>query len=216
MPIRTTRDPRGACRRIVARCFAGLVALPIFSDAAGPEPARFATMKSDLAQRSPDIRWPNGFSPPAAELFAHNERLVDAPCDIVWRFLVDATRWPQWYSNARDVRLVDSAQPVLKEGAVFRWTTFGLSIESRVDEFVPNARLGWYGYAPGTPPSFHHAWLLVPKTGGCEVVTEEAGIGRDAAALRSKDEGLMHRGHDLWLASLRWAAENAAAQGGTR
>jgi len=26
--------------------------------------------------------------------------------------------------------------------------------------------------------------------------------------LRETDEGLMHRGHDLWLAALRWVAEN--------
>ena len=32
--------------------------------------------------------------------------------------------------------------------------------------------------------------------------------GRDAANLRQIDEGLMHRGHDLWLATLRWVAES--------
>jgi hypothetical protein len=44
---------------------------------------------------------------------------------------------------------------------VFRWTTFGLAIESKVDEYVLNQRL----------------------------------------------ETLMHRGHDLWLATLKWVAE---------
>jgi hypothetical protein len=36
---------------------------------------------------------------------------------------------------------------VLKEGAVFRWSTFGLPLESKINEFVPYARIGWYGYA---------------------------------------------------------------------
>jgi site-specific DNA recombinase len=28
------------------------------------------------------------------------------------------------------------------------------------------------------------------------------------STLRQTDEGLMHRGHDLWLATLRWVSEN--------
>jgi hypothetical protein len=40
------------------------------------------------------------------------------------------------------------------------------------------------------------------------VVTDEVGMGKDAAHLRETDESLMHRGHDLWLATLRWMAES--------
>jgi hypothetical protein len=29
-----------------------------------------------------------------------------------------------------------------------------------VHEYVPNQRLGWYGYAPGAQPSFYHSWYL--------------------------------------------------------
>jgi hypothetical protein len=39
------------------------------------------------------------------------------------------------------------------------------------------------------------------------VVMEEVGLGKDAAHLRDTDEGLMHRGHDLWLAGLKWISE---------
>jgi hypothetical protein len=90
---------------------------------------------------------------------------------------------------------------------VFRWTTFGLPLESRVNEFVPYSRIGWYGYAPGTPPSFYHTWYLKPDGEGCLAVTDEVGKGKDAAHLRETDESLMHRGHDLWLATLRWVSE---------
>jgi uncharacterized protein YndB with AHSA1/START domain len=216
MPIRLARASGSDPRRILGPCLAALVAAPVIAGATVPDDDRHGTMKSDLARRSPDIHWPEGFAPSGADLFAHNALDIDASCAIVWRVLVDAPKWPQWYANARDVKLADDAQPLLKPGAVFRWTTFGLSIESRVDEFVPESRLGWYGQAPGSAPAFHHTWLLVPREGGCRVVTEEVGIGRDAAALRRQDEGLMHRGHDLWLASLRWAAENVAAREGLR
>ena len=41
----------------------------------------------------------------------------------------------------------------------------------------------------------------------CHVVMDEAGVGKDAAPLRKSDETLMLRGHDLWLATLKWVAE---------
>jgi hypothetical protein len=33
---------------------------------------------------------------------------------------------------------------VLKEGTVFHWSTFGLLLESKVNEFVPYTRIGSY------------------------------------------------------------------------
>jgi hypothetical protein len=62
--------------------------------------------------------------------------------------------------------------------------------------------------SPGTQPTFYHSWYLAPRGTGCLVVTDEVGNGPDAANLRHAGEGLMHRGHDLWLATLRWVAEN--------
>ena len=111
-------------------------------------------------------------------------------------------------SELKDVRIVSGSGSLLEDGTVFRWTTFGLPLESRIRELVPFSRIGWYGYSPGTEPTFYHAWYLTPRGDGCLVVTDEVGNGPDAARLRQSDEGLMHRGHDLWLATLRWVAEN--------
>jgi hypothetical protein len=165
------------------------------------------TMRDDLANRARDIHWPTGFEPASADLFSHNELVINARCERVWQHIVDATRWPEWYPNSRDVRIVGGS-PVLAAGTIFRWTTFGLPLESRINEFVPYTRIGWFGYAPGTAPSFYHTWYLQPDGPGCRVVTDEVGKGPDAAHLRNTDEGLMHRGHDLWLAGLRWVSEN--------
>ena len=165
------------------------------------------TMTDDLANRSRDIHWPEGFSPDKADLFSHNELVVNAPCERVWKHIVVATKWPEWYPNSKDVRFVDGG-PVLQQGSVFRWTTFGIALESKVNEFVPYSRIGWFGYAPGAAPSFYHTWYLTPAgTDACTVVTDEVGKGADAAHLRQTDESLMHRGHDLWLATLKWMAE---------
>jgi hypothetical protein len=112
-------------------------------------------------------------------------------------------------SGTRTRRIVEGAQ--IAQGAVFRWTTFGLPLESKINEFVPYTRIGWYGYAPGTTPSaehsFYHTWFLTPEGDACRVVTDEVGMGKDAAHLRETDESLMHRGHDLWLATLKWVSE---------
>jgi uncharacterized protein YndB with AHSA1/START domain len=163
------------------------------------------TMKDDLENRSRDIHWPTGFDPAKADLFAHNELIIHAPCERVWKHIIDATKWPEWYPNAKAVQIMNGT--VLGQGSVFRWTTFGLPIESKVNEFVPYTRIGWYGYAPGADPSFYHTWFLTPTSDGCRVVTDEVGIGKDAAHLRETDESLMHRGHDLWLATLKWMSE---------
>ena len=42
------------------------------------------TMKDDLGHRSRDIHWPTGFDPAKADLFAHNELVIHAPCERVW------------------------------------------------------------------------------------------------------------------------------------
>jgi len=87
-----------------------------------------------LGNRSRDIHWPTGFDPAKADLFAHNELVIHAPCERVWHHIIDATKWPEWVTpNAKAVQIMNGT--VLGQGSVFRWTTFGLSIESKVNEF---------------------------------------------------------------------------------
>jgi len=163
------------------------------------------TMKQDLANREKDIHWPQGFTPSQADLFSHNKLLINASCERIWSHIIDAAKWPEWYPNSKEVKINDDT--VLKDGTLFRWRTFGLQLESKVNEFVPYTRIGWYGYAPGTEPSFYHTWYLKLQGDACLVVTDEVGRGKDAAHLRETDESLMHRGHDLWLATLKWISE---------
>jgi uncharacterized protein YndB with AHSA1/START domain len=165
------------------------------------------TMAHDLKTRSLDIHWPDGFSPDQADLFSHNELRIEASCERVWKHIVEATKWPLWYPNSKEVRVLGGTDE-LQPGGIFRWTTFGLPLESRINEFTPFSRIGWYGYAPGERPSFYHTWYLVGMGGSCRVVTDEVGRGTSAARLRETDESLMHRGHDLWLATLKWVAES--------
>jgi Polyketide cyclase / dehydrase and lipid transport len=83
-----------------------------------------------------------------ADYFAHNQLLIDTSCDTVWAKLIDAAHWADWYPNASNLKLQNGAV-ALGPGAVWQWMTFGQTFESKVLEFEPPARLGWYGYAPG-------------------------------------------------------------------
>jgi uncharacterized protein YndB with AHSA1/START domain len=191
-----------------ARTAGAIVGLALAASvgAAGAADAPHGQMAADLAIRATDIHWPAGFEPERADLFAHNEMRVRAPCATVWRHIVDARAWPHWYPNARSVGFLNGAL-TLAPNVCWRWTTFGLAIESSVHEFEPARRLGWFGGAPGEAPAFYHSWLLTSDGDGCRVAMDEAGVGAGAAAFRQADEGRMHRGHEMWLATLKWMSE---------
>jgi Polyketide cyclase / dehydrase and lipid transport len=195
------------CRAVgyAASAVLALTGMAAWSHATNQAGSNVMTMKWDLVNREKDIHWPQGFEPSQADLFAHNELLINASCERIWGHIIDATKWPEWYPNAKEVKI--SGDTVLKDGTVFRWTTFGLPIESKVNELTPYTRIGWYGYALGAAPSFYHTWYLKPRRDACLVVTDEVGKGKDAVHLREADEDLMHRGHDLWLATLKWVSE---------
>jgi len=160
----------------------------------------------DMAARSSEIHWPQGFTPADADLFAHNEIDVSAPCAVVWSHLVNATKWPEWYPNSKDVKVVNSSSGLLTEGARFDWQTFGLNVSSRVGEFVVNVRLGWFGDAPNL--SAYHTWFLTDRDGRCHVMNEEVVKGAAAVNLRKSNPDAMHKGHDLWNAVLKEVSEH--------
>jgi hypothetical protein len=83
------------------------------------------TINGDGAQRNPDIHWPKGQHPEDADLFAHNEIMVNASCEIVFANIVDGQSWPSWYPNSHNVVVHDSPDNKLLEGAKFSWDTFG-------------------------------------------------------------------------------------------
>jgi hypothetical protein len=53
------------------------------------------TINEDGAQRNPDIHWPKGQHPEDADLYAHNESMVNASCETEFANIVDAQSWPR-------------------------------------------------------------------------------------------------------------------------
>jgi uncharacterized protein YndB with AHSA1/START domain len=141
----------------------------------------------------------------------HNELSINASCEQVWQRLIEARKWPEWYPNAKNVEI--GGNGVLTPDTAWQWTTFGVTYDSHIHEFVPYSRLSWFGNPPGQQdPTGYHTWYLIPSGSSCHVVTEETGFGPAAVHLRETNGTLMHRGHDLWLATLKWVAENDSVQ----
>jgi len=163
------------------------------------------TFNGDGALRSHQTHWPKGFEPEQADLFAHNEIDIQAGCEIAFSNLVDAEAWPSWYSNSKDVKVLDTPDRQLRKNARISWETFGFHIESRVWEFKSNSRLGWFG--DGKDVHAYHTFLLTKVPEGCHVVTEEVVKGPGAIQFREQQPNAMHEGHQLWLTTLKDRSE---------
>jgi hypothetical protein len=116
------------------------------------------------------VRWPDGARPDQSTLHAFNEIECDADPQHVWEWLVRATRWPEWYGNAKRVE-IEGGGDDLGLGVDFRWTTFGIRVHTTICEWEPPHRLAWGGKALGG--TGHHAWVIEPS----RIVTEETQRG---------------------------------------
>jgi uncharacterized protein YndB with AHSA1/START domain len=152
-------------------------------------------------------KWPEKYSPDRTAVHAHNE--IEAPVspERVWSWLVRADLWPTWYSNAKNV-VIEGGSHELGYDTVFRWTTFGVRLRSRVEEFNPPERLGWS--ARGLGVDVYHAWLIEARPGGCRIVTEENQNGFAARISSLLRPGNMEKYHQVWLANLVAKAERGS------
>ena len=161
---------------------------------------------------SDGIRWPPRFHPDACPVHVCNELAMPIPADVVWACLIRAANWPAWYRNASRVRFLSGGGPDLALAASFRCTTFGVRIESTVQEFVPGERIAWDGRAVGI--DVYHAWLIEKTTSGCRVLTEETQHGWLARLSHRLMPARMGRMHQVWLESLRDRATVGASLAG--
>jgi hypothetical protein len=155
------------------------------------------------------IRWPAEFAPERAPIHVRNEVAVLAPAATVWAWLIRARNWPTWYPNCHDVHIGNGLAD-LSPNVTFRWRTFGVSLFSQVEEFIPVERIAWN--ARGNGVWAYHAWLLRPNSGGCTVVTEETQYGFLARMGRLLMPSRMHRFHQVWLEGLKEKAQNGVPQ----
>lgn len=193
-------------RRIVMPKRTGLLVFLFSSFLVSSVGAR--TTGIDLASRDRGMAWSPLLDPDHADVFDHNSLFIEAPCISVYRRLADPSSWTDWLVIAKDVRLMEPSSP-LRAGSRFQWRVFGTPIESAVYVAEPGRRLGYTNTPPGPPPRYAQSWRMVSQGRGCLVTTEEVGIGAEARAAQRTGDKRVHVAHDLWLASLRWAAVSA-------
>jgi uncharacterized protein YndB with AHSA1/START domain len=152
------------------------------------------------------MKWPAGFEPDNSSVYARNEITIAAPPERIWRWLIRAAKWPEWYSNCASVNFLRGTPPDLAPGTEFKWKTFGATISSRVIAFEPARELGWDGR--GVLRAYH-GWLIEPDGhGGCHVVTEECQNGIVPKLLWWYLRPMLERGHQTWVESLKRVAES--------
>jgi uncharacterized protein YndB with AHSA1/START domain len=148
------------------------------------------------------ILFPASFAPANSPVFVHNEIDINAKPEAVWNWLIKAGTWPEWYFNAANVALPSTH---LSKDTVFRWKTFGNTLQSQVQEFVPNERLAWL--ATGSGIKAYHARLIIPTGTGCKVITEETQHGWMCRLGKILFPKRMYKYHQIWLEGLKLKAE---------
>ncbi len=134
-----------------------------------------------------------------ASVHVRNEMDMPVPPEAVWAWLVRAQLWPAWYPNSQNV-VIEGGGPDLKAGSKFRWKTFGVTLDSVVEEFVPPERIAWSARAMGVDA--YHAWLVEGGPSGCHVLTEETQNGLLASISNAVRPNNMGNHHQVWLENL--------------
>ncbi len=146
------------------------------------------------------IIYPEKYAPKNSSVFVRNEIEIPVAPNIVWAWLVRASLWSNWYPNSSNVQLKNGSLD-LANGTSFRWKTFGVTIDSVVEEFVPFQRLAWNAKAFGIEA--YHAWLITKTETGCHVLTEETQNGFIARLGKLLMPKRMHTQHQIWLENLK-------------
>ena len=151
------------------------------------------------------VRWPAGHQPEGARLHQANRSSSSAGCEAVFARLVRPDRWRDFYPNVFRVRHRGGPWPELALGSSFTWITFGAPVTTEVTEFEPPHRLAWTGRGLGAVG--HHAWLLTPTAGGCEILTEETQRGAAIALLGPVLRPAVRHFHQRWVDGVARIAE---------
>ena len=170
--------------------------------------AQTLELQIDRAHRDTAIHWPVAYDPSVAPVFSHNETVIHTDCHRTFARLADAVDWPNWFVLVKDV--VNQTAGKTGQGTLYRLKIFGSPIQSRIVEFVADERISWIPFGADETETRHghyHAWHFVPKNSSCLVITEETGIGPGDRRNPSAASHLMHKAHELWLSSLRYASE---------
>jgi uncharacterized protein YndB with AHSA1/START domain len=147
--------------------------------------------------------WPAQMKPADCPVYVRNEIDIDAPPERVWRWLVRADRWSEWFKRASKVHV--DGDPSLAPGTQVAFRMLGAAIRVTVRRAEPGRALEWEGGASGVHA--YHTWWLVPLPDGrTHLVTEETERGPVPSLMRYYLRGALHRAHQDWVVGLAHVA----------
>jgi hypothetical protein len=145
-----------------------------------------------------DVEWPAELAPAECPLSLRTERLIDAPAERVWAWLVRTDAWPDWFRGARAVR--STSGPELAVGARVRWWLMGAPAHATVRRLRPVELLEWEGGGPGVRA--YHSWRLERVGEKTRVISSETARGPLARAWPAALRSIIQRTHDICLDGL--------------
>ncbi|MDR3727769.1 MAG: SRPBCC domain-containing protein [Terracidiphilus sp.] len=162
------------------------------------------------------VIWPPQYDPRISPIYALNDIDVNAPPEVVWRLLVDATNWSNHFPPENQVRILSGEQE-LQLGSKMSRVTIGYVMYPIVTEYVPDRRLAWSTTVEGdeTGSTAYHGWVITPTEAGCHVLSEETQQGPwFLEQLGHKHPGGLYSYHQDWVEGLKRTAEAAAGTAG--
>jgi hypothetical protein len=152
------------------------------------------------------VVWPEEFNPEKAKWFVYNEIEIKAKPEVVWNILIDAKKWHTFYKGVQSpVEYSDASATTLRNGVAFKMHTMGLHLVPLMKEFVPNERMAWE-VRRGNLKAYH-AWVIVPTTNGCRLITPEAQNGFLTFMQKVFQPNKLLYLHDTWLRLIKEQAE---------
>ena len=146
-----------------------------------------------------DWKWLPGYEPERAVHRIQTSLAIVAPARAVWKQLIGAAEWPNWFAMSKDVLLPDG-KAELESGMCFKWTIQGVQFESTIYQFEPFRRLSWRSSNPLI--STCHIWALEERNGSTNVITDETQRGLLPTLLGFVVRQKLRKGQQTWLDSL--------------
>lgn len=152
------------------------------------------------------VIWPEAFHPDNTNFYVYNDFYINAPAEVVWQILIEATEWHTYYKGSQKPVVIEGGrQQLLADGVRFEFKTMGINFEPTITEFVPNERLAWT--IDRRRLRAWHAWVILPTEDGVKLVTAETQNGFLTTMQKWFQPNKLLNLHELWLAQIKARAE---------
>ncbi|MGZ8593925.1 MAG: SRPBCC domain-containing protein [Actinomycetota bacterium] len=139
---------------------------------------------------------------------AEGEVRIAASPETVWAVMADLPAWPTWNSDVKSMALQGRVEP----GSTFRWKSGSSSLVSILQVVEAPREIAWTGKTMGI--NAVHTFRFEPIEGGTLAHSAESFRGLIPSVLKKYSRGVLQRGIDSILATLKTEAERRASTHG--